>query len=204
MARRRVAAQFGGTGWDGVSDATFRILGLTGSLRSGSFNTGLLHAARELAPVGIAVDIADIRGVPLYNEDLNRDGGPEAVRSLKAQAHAAHALLFAVPEYNYSMTGVQKNLVDWLSRPVESSPLRHKPIALMGAGARFGTVRSQLALRQVFLFTESYVMIRPELMIPQAVEHFDADGRLTDAALRERVRAIVEALVLWTQQVSPR
>lgn len=194
----------GEIGWDGVSDSTIRILGLTGSLRVGSYNMGLLCAAQELAPAGVEIEIADIRGVPLYNEDLNHDGGPEAVRNLKAQTHAADALLFAVPEYNYSMTGVQKNVIDWLSRPVESSPLRHKPVALMGAGARFGTVRAQLALRQVFLFTESYAMIKPELMIPNAPEHFDSAGQLIDEALRQRVRVIVEALALWTRQVSLR
>ncbi len=182
----------------------FRILGLTGSLRKGSFNTGLLRAAQELAPDGVEIDIADIHDIPLYNEDHNYEGGPDAVRRLKAQAHAAHALLFAVPEYNYSISGVQKNLIDWLSRPVESSPLRHKPVAMIGAGARFGTVRAQLALRQVFLYTESFAMLRPDLMIPNAPEHFDAEGRLTDEALRQRVRSVVEALVKWTQQIGPR
>lgn len=187
-----------------MNEATVRILGLTGSLRHGSFNTGLLRAARELAPAGTEVEIADISRIPLYNDDLNHDGGPDPVRELKEQARAADALLFAVPEYNYSMTGVQKNLIDWLSRPAETSPLRHKPVALMGAGALFGTVRAQLALRQVFLFTESYAMLKPELMIPRAWEHFDAAGRLTDEALLQRVRALVEALVAWTHQVTPR
>jgi chromate reductase len=139
----------------------------------------------------------------LYNDDLNKDGGPESVRRLKEHARAADAVLFAVPEYNYSMTGVQKNLIDWLSRPVEGSPLRHKPVAMMGAGAMFGTVRAQLALRQVFLFTESYAMLKPELMIPRAWEHFDAEGRLTDDALRQRVAALVEALAAWARQVRP-
>lgn len=187
-----------------MSDTTFRILGLPGSLRQGSFNTGLLRAARELVPPGVEVEIADIAEVPLYNEDLNREGGPEAVRRLKERVHAADALLFATPEYNYSMTGVQKNLIDWLSRPVATSPLRHKPIALMGAGARFGTVRAQLALRQVFVFTESYVMLKPELMIPRADQFFDAHGRLHDEEERRRVAAFVEALVAWAHQVMPR
>lgn len=187
-----------------MSDTTLRILGIPGSLRKGSFNTGLLLAAQEMAPAGVAVEVADIADIPLYNDDSNKDGGPASVHRLKERARTADALLFAVPEYNYSMTGVQKNLIDWLSRPVECSPLRHKPVALMGAGAMFGTVRAQLALRQVFLFTESYAMLKPELMIPRAWEHFDAEGRLTDEALRQRVRALVEALVVWTHQVSPR
>lgn len=187
-----------------VNDMTVHILGLLGSLRRDSFNSGLLGAARELAPAGVEVEIADISSIPLYNEDLNRDGGPEVVRSLKERARAADALLFATPEYNYSMTGVQKNLIDWLSRPVATSPLRHKPVALMGAGARFGMVRAQLTLRQVFVFTESYVMLKPEVMIPRAEKHFDADGRLSDGEERRRVAALVEALVAWARQVAPR
>lgn len=183
-------------------ETKFRILGLPGSLRAGSFNTGLLRAARELAPAGVRIDIADITGIPLYNDDLNTDGGPDVVRELKERARAADALLFATPEYNYSMTGVQKNLIDWLSRPVATSPLRHKPVAMMGVGARFGTVRAQLALRQVFVFTESYALVKPELMIPMAQQHFDADGRLTDEEQRRRVEALVEALVAWARQVA--
>ncbi|HEU5344111.1 MAG TPA: NADPH-dependent FMN reductase [Ktedonobacterales bacterium] len=187
-----------------MSDARFHILGLTGSLRRGSFNTGLLRVAQELAPDGVEIEIADISAIPLYNEDLNREGGPAPVQALKQRAREADALLFATPEYNYSMTGVQKNLIDWLSRPLETTPLRHKPVAMMGAGGMFGTVRSQLALRQVFLFTESYAMINPQLMIMRSSEYFDAEGRLLDEALRQRVRMIVEGLVAWTQQISPR
>jgi chromate reductase len=187
-----------------VSEANMRILGLPGSLRRGSHNAGLLRVARELAPEGVEVEIADITGIPLYNEDLNHDGGPEPVRALKQRARLADALLFAVPEYNYSMTGVQKNVIDWLSRPLDTTPLRHKPVAMMGAGGRIGTVRAQLALRQVFVFTQSYAMISPELMIMRSPEHFDAEGRLIDEALRQRVRMIVEGLVAWTRQLAPR
>lgn len=185
-------------------ETNFKILGLPGSLRAGSFNTGLLRAARELAPAGVVVEIADISAIPLYNEDLNHEGGPDAVRELRERVRAADALLFATPEYNYSMTGVQKNLIDWLSRPIATSPLRHKPVAMMGAGARFGTVRAQLALRQVFVFTESYALLKPELMIPNAPQYFDADGRLVDEQERKRVAALVEALVAWSRQVAPR
>lgn len=187
-----------------VGEANFRILGLPGSLRKGSHNSGLLRVARELAPDGVEVEISDITDIPLYNEDLNHDGGPAAVQALKQRARLADALLFATPEYNYSMTGVQKNLIDWLSRPLDTTPLRRKPVGMMGAGGRFGTVRAQLALRQVFVFTQSYAMISPELMIMRSPEHFDAEGRLLDEALRQRVRMIVEGLVAWSRQVAPR
>lgn len=186
-----------------MTDKPFRILGISGSLRTGSFNSGLLVAARELAPAGVEVEIADIAGIPLYNDELNVDGGPEAVRALKRAIRRADALLFAVPEYNYSMTGVQKNLIDWASRPMDSSPLRGKPIALMGVGGAFGTVRAQLAMRQI-LFVHSYVMPTPELHISQPGGKFDAQGRLTDETTRQRVRAQVEALVAWAEQITPR
>ena len=186
-----------------MSDTTFRILGIGGSLRKGSHNHGLLVAAQELAPAGVEVEIADIARIPLYNDELNVDGGPEPVREFKRRIREADALLFAVPEYNYSMTGVQKNLIDWASRPMDSSPLRRKPVALMGVGGAFGTVRAQLALRQV-LFMHSHVMSAPELLIARAGEHFDASGRLTDEMSRQRVRAQVEALVAWANQIAPR
>lgn len=108
-------------------EINFRILGLPGSLRAGSFNTGLLRAARDLAPAVVEVEIADISAIPLYNENLNRDGGSDVLRVLKERVSMADAPLFAAPEYNYSMTCVRKNRIDWLSRPIATSPLRHRP-----------------------------------------------------------------------------
>lgn len=188
-----------------MTGETFHIVGVAGSLRRLSVNRGLLAAARELAPDGVEVEVVEIGALPLYNEDLNVDGGPEPVRAFKERIARADALLFATPEYNYSMTGVLKNAIDWASRPLASSPLRHKPAALMSAGAnsRFGGARAQLALRQVFLFTKSYVMLEPELIIPQAQDYFDAEGRLTDEVQRQRIRTLVVALVAWSRQVAP-
>lgn len=201
---RTVAVPFSGQRLDfSVSDATFHILGIGGSLRKGSYNHGLLVTAQELVPAGVEVEIADIASIPLYNDELNVDDGPEPVREFKRRMRAVDALLFAVPEYNYSMTGVQKNLIDWASRPLDSTPLRRKPVALMGAGGMFGTVRAQLALRQV-LNAHCLVMNTPELHITRAGEHFDAEGHLTDEVTRQRLRAQIEALVAWAAQVSPR
>lgn len=185
-----------------MSDSPFRIIGISGSLRKGSMNTGLLRAAQEVAPGGVHIEIADISRLPLYNEDDNVDGGPEPVRVFKSLLRTADAILLATPEYNYSVTGVLKNAIDWASRPVADSPLRFLPIALMGAGGQFGTVRAQLTWRQVFVFTESYVMGKPELMISRAEQFFDAQGNLTDQALRERVRLVVESLVAWAHRVT--
>jgi chromate reductase, NAD(P)H dehydrogenase (quinone) len=183
---------------------TFQILGIPGSLRRHSMNRSLLRAAQAVVPDGVSLDIHDIGGIPLFNADVEAEGNPPAVREFRARIRAADALLIATPEYNYSIPGVLKNAIDWASRTVNDppSPLRHKPVALIGAsGGMSGTVRSQLALRQVFLNTESFVMLKPELIIPSAAALFDADGTLTDAAIIERIRTVVISLVDWTKRL---
>ena len=185
-----------------MSRHTLHILGIPGSLRRRSYNRGLIRAAAELAPPGIAVETSDLIGIPLYNGDLEDEGIPEPVRQLAERIRGSAAVLIATPEYNYGIPGVLKNAIDWVSRPWAAGALKHKPIALMGAsGGQFGTVRAQLALRQVFINTESFVMPRPELMIPRAQTVFDAHGNLVDESLRDRVRALVGALAEWTERV---
>jgi chromate reductase len=113
----------------------------------------------------------------------------------------ADAVLIATAEYNYSVPGPLKNAIDWLSRPSAESPLRHKPIAVMGATTGgFGTVRSQLALRQVLLFTRSLVLTEPELLVSRAQELFDAESNLTDEKTRHALHALVVALAAWTRK----
>ncbi len=183
-----------------MSSGRFQILGIAGSLRKASYNRGLLRAAREVAPEGVDIDIFDLLPIPLYNGDVEAAGDPAPVRELKERIRAADALLIATPEYNYSIPGVLKNAIDWASRPPQDSPLRHKPIALMGASpGGFGTVRSQLALRQVFVFTKSYVLLEPEVHVSAAGDKFDAEGNLSDAQTPQNVRALVMALVEWAR-----
>ena len=170
-----------------MTDGPFRILGIAGSLRRGSFNRGLLRAATEVAPDGVELETFELGSIPLYNEDVRVAGEPAAVGELKERIRAADGLLIATPEYNYSVPGVLKNAIDWASRPPEETPLRHKPIGLMGAGGTYGTARSQLALRQVFLFTRSYVLPEPELYVVNAREKFDQDGNLQDEPTRQLV-----------------
>jgi chromate reductase, NAD(P)H dehydrogenase (quinone) len=190
---------------EGVKMApSITVLGISGSLRAGSFNTALLRAAQELAPQGMVIDIYDLSPIPLYNADLEQEGGPEAVGHFKEAIRAADALLFAVPEYNYSIPGVLKNAIDWASRPAQSSPLSGKPIAMMGAGGRFGTVRAQLHFSQIALFANMFALNKPELMIPMAWEKFDGQGRLTDGATREQLGGLLAALGAWTNQLKPR
>jgi len=179
--------------------STVRILGIAGSLRKGSFNRAALRAAQTLVPADATLDIFDLEGIPPFNEDDEKTLPPR-VAELKAGIRAADAVLIVTPEYNYSIPGVLKNAIDWASRPPQDSPLRHKPIALMGASpGGFGTVRSQLALRQVFVFTKSPVLLEPEVHVSAAGDKFDAEGNLTDATTRQSVRALVTALVDWVQ-----
>jgi chromate reductase len=185
-----------------VSAGRFQILGIAGSLRRASYNRALLRAAQQVAPDGVDIRTFDLLPIPLFNEDVEAAGDPEPVGELKAQIRAADALLIACPEYNYSVPGVLKNAVDWASRPPRDSALQHKPIALMGASpGAFGTVRSQLALRQTFLFTRSYVLPEPELYVSAAHEKFDPDGNLRDDQIRQRIRTLLEALVAWSRRL---
>jgi chromate reductase len=176
------------------------VLGFAGSLRHGSYNRALLREALDLAPEGMRIEIFDLTPIPLYNQDTDLNGWrPESVEIFKQKIRDADALLIATPEYNYSVSGVLKNAIDWASRPARGSPLDGKPIALMGAsGGDSGTARAQLALRQSFVFTNSPVLLKPEVLLRRARERFDEDLRLRDEQTRDFVRQLLEALVEWT------
>ena len=181
------------------------IFGIAGSLRAGSYNRALLRAAAELLPPGVTLEIGDIRDVPLFDADVQAQGDPPAVTRLKQQIEEADAFLIATPEYNYSIPGVLKNALDWASRPPKTCCLRRKPIGIMGCSSgESGTMRSQLALRQMFVFTDSYAMLQPELRVPRAGEAFDEEGRLVDAAVRERLGLFLRALSDWAAMVGSR
>jgi chromate reductase len=186
-----------------ATQAASHLLGIPGSLRAGSFNRGLLRAAAEVLPPGVEREIFLLDGIPLYNADLQARGDPPSVEEFKRRIATADALLIATPEYNYSIPGVLKNALDWASRPPKASPLRKKPIGIMGAsGGESGTIRSQLALRQMFVCTDSSVMAQPELRVTNAGQRFDAEGRLVDEELRERLRAFLAALAEWARLVA--
>jgi chromate reductase len=157
-----------------------KVLGICGSLRQGSYNAMALRAARKLAPAGITIEIADIGRIPLYNDDVRLAGEPGAVQELKAQVRAADALLIATPEYNFSIPGVLKNTLDWLSRPPEPS-FTGKPVAIMGASpGPVGTARVQYDLRKVLVFLDAFTVNKPEVFISFAQNKFDPQGELTD------------------------
>ncbi|HEY7782185.1 MAG TPA: NADPH-dependent FMN reductase [Ktedonobacterales bacterium] len=178
-----------------------RVLGIAGSLRRGSLNRGLLRAAIELAPDHMVITPYEgLRAIPPYDGDVEAEGDPDPVADLKARIRGADALLIVSPEYNYGIPGVLKNAIDWVSRPPRTSPLSHKPIAIMGASTgNFGTARCQLALRQTFHFTKSYVLIEPDVLVVRAAERFDDEGNLRDEATREHVARLVESLERWVR-----
>jgi chromate reductase len=182
-----------------------RILGFAGSLRRASYNRGLIRAATELAPAGIVVEVFDLDGIPLYNQDVEDVGEPSSVVSFKRAITRADALLVATPEYNHGVPGVLKNAIDWASRPRVTSPLRDKSVAVVGASPGNGsTARAQAQLRDAFVFTGACVMPQPELLIAAAGSHFDDDGNLTDPALRASLLELVGALQAWTLRIDLR
>lgn len=180
-----------------------KIIALSGSLRQDSYNTAALRAAVELAPEGVEIEIAGIDGIPLFSQDDEARGIPDAVTALGARIAAADAVLIATPEYNYSVPGVLKNAIDWLSR-LKPQPLAGKPGAIIGASmGQFGTARAQYHLRQTLVFMDMHLLNKPEVMIGQAHERFQ-DGRLSDERTREHLAKLLAALADWTRRVGGR
>lgn len=178
------------------------VAGFAGSLRAASYNRALLRAARELAPPGLTIEIVDIAGIPLYDADIESEGDPEPVAAFKRAVGAADGLLIATPEYNHGVPAVTKNVIDWCSRPPRKSVLDRKPVAVMGATPGMGgTARGQSQLRQAFVFTNSYVLPQPEVLVREASEVFDQEGRLTDEPTREHVAKFLAALAAWIERV---
>ena len=167
-----------------------KLLGIAGSLREGSYNRGLLRAARELLPEGVELVEFDIRSLPFYDGDVEAAGDPEPVMALKDAIRDADALLIATPEYNRGVPGGLKNAVDWASRPPLGSPLAGKPVALMGASTgRGGTALAQQQLREALEFPRAIVLDEPQVLVPEAYLRFDEHGDLVETtAIRCRAR----------------
>lgn len=179
------------------------VVGISGSLRSGSYNTAALRACAQLTPPGMSIEIAEIGALPIYNGDFDGEKTPQVVREFKEKIRVADAVLIVSPEYNYSIPGGLKNAIDWASRSATGpNVFAQKPVAIMGASpGMLGTARMQYHLRQVFVFLDSWVLNKPEVMISKAHEKFDAQGLLTDEGTRKVMKAQLEALAALVERL---
>jgi chromate reductase len=180
-----------------------RVLGISGSLRGGSYNTELLRAAAELLPPPVEIELFDgLKAVPPYDEDDDIGGGPDGDRELRRAIEDADAILIATPEYNSSVPGQLKNALDWASRPFPANALQGKPVAVVGASTgMFGAVWSQAEVRKV-LGSIGARVIDMDLPVPHAGEAFTEDGRLAESELRERYAEILDELAALAEQFS--
>jgi chromate reductase, NAD(P)H dehydrogenase (quinone) len=174
-----------------------KVLAVSGSLRSDSYNTSLLRAAIEAAPEGVEVELFDpagIRELPVYDQDLDAGLPPGPVMRLREAWGSADALLFATPEYNGSIPGGLKNAIDWASRPRLEAALLNKTASVIGASpGQFGAMWAQADLRKI-LGTAGARVVGDELPVTRAHEKFDSSGRLLDGELFERLRIVLETL----------
>lgn len=169
------------------------LLGVCGSLRKASLNRALLTAVGEELPEGATLRLWGSLDLPIFNSDV---GEPTAVTDLKRAIAESDGVVFAVPEYNYSIPGGLKNALDWLSRPPPLSPMRGKPCGLVGAASGMsGTIRAQAHMRQILVFSDSPCLSQPEVLIPRAQDRFGPDGRLTDDSTRALLAKFGEAMV---------
>jgi chromate reductase len=182
--------------------AKLKILGIPGSLRQNSYNRGLLRAAQQLVPADAEIEIFELAGIPPFSEDDEKNP-PQRVVEFKKKIREADAILFATPEYNYSIPGVLKNAIDWASRPYGDSAWLGKPVAVMGASVgAIGTARAQYHLRQVFVFLNVHEMKQPEMMIGSAGQKFDASGNLTDQSTKEHLQKFLATFVAHVKRVA--
>jgi NAD(P)H-dependent FMN reductase len=171
-----------------------KLIGISGSLRRASFNTALLRAAAELMPEGSVLAVKTIDGIPLYNADVEARGIPKSVTNLKDAVATADGLILSTPEYKYSMPGVLKNAIDWLSRP--DADIKRvfggKPVALIGATpGGFGTILCQAAWLPVLRTLGTKLWCEGRLLISRAPSVFDADGKLTNQTVIDQLRSFV-------------
>jgi chromate reductase, NAD(P)H dehydrogenase (quinone) len=173
-----------------------KILGISGSLRRGSYNTSLLGSAAGLLSADVEFELwGGLKEVPPYDEDDDTEEAPAAATALREAIAGADAVLFATPEYNSSVPGQLKNAIDWVSRPLATNPLRNKPVAVVGASTgAFGAVWSQGELRKVLAATGARV-VEGEVAVGHAPTRFDEDGRLVDENLLEQLEEVVAVLV---------
>lgn len=177
-----------------------KILGVSGSLRKGSYNSALLTAALELLPDGMTMEIFDLQALPFFSQDSENPFPPQVI-DFREKVREADALLIATPEYNSSVSATLKNALDWGSRG-RDQPLKGKPVAIIGASTgNFGTVRSQLQLRQILTHIGALPLGKPEVLVARAEKAFDSEGRLVDETVNGFLKDLLTALMNWSKKV---
>jgi NAD(P)H-dependent FMN reductase len=182
-----------------------KILGISGSLRRASYNTALLRAATKLMPPETTLEVGSIRGIPLYDGDVEAQGIPATVTQLKEAIAAADGVLLVTPEYNNSVPGVFKNAIDWLSRPPADVKrvFAAKPFALIGASpGAFGTTLSQAALLPVLRTLGTHAWFGGRLLVARAGGVFDEAGALKDATIEEQLKQFLAGYVGFVQRTA--
>jgi chromate reductase, NAD(P)H dehydrogenase (quinone) len=183
-----------------------KVLGISGSLRRGSYNSALLRAATALMPEGATLEVATIRGIPLYDADIEAQGIPAAVAQLKEAVVAADGVLLVTPEYNNSIPGVFKNTIDWLSRPAADARrvFGGRRFALIGAtpGA-WGTTLSQSAWLPVLRTLGVQLWTGGRLMVARAGNVFDESGVLKDATIEDQLKQFLGGYVTFLRRTPP-
>src|SRR6516162_24854 len=175
-----------------------KLLGISGSLRAQSFNSGALSVVGSVLPEGMQFNVASLADLPFYNADVEQRGFPAEVESFRRKVAAAEALIFAVPEYNFSVPGVLKNALEWLSRPPHS-PTNGKPCAVFGASVSpLGTARGQFHFRHICVSLNMIPVNTPHVDITNAKAKFDAESRLTDEPSIDLLRQLVNELCSLT------
>ncbi len=175
-----------------------KIVGISGSLRKGSYNTALLMAAMENLPGKARMEIFTCEGIPLYNPDLDGEEKPAPVSRLRDAVTESDAVLFATPEYNHSIPGVLKNTIDWLSRPGFKSPMAGKPAGMVSASKSFlGGARAQEHLKQILDSLLSPLFPSTECLVGTAPEKFDGNGTLVDKNTLMFLRKYLEGFENW-------
>ena len=173
------------------------IVGLCGSLRAASYNRMLLQLAESLMPASMKLQVAQWRDVPVFDADLLAKGMPAPVAGLREQVRRADGLLIVTPEYNFSIPGGLKNLIDWLSRG-EDQPFAGKPVAILSASpGPLGGARVQYDLRKVMLFVNAMTLVKPEVFVGNVAGKFNAEGACTDETTRKFVTAQMAAFETW-------
>jgi NAD(P)H-dependent FMN reductase len=185
-----------------------RILGISGSLRTGSYNTALLRAAKSAAESSIELEVATLHGIPLYDGDVEeRDGLPESVATLKEKIVASDGVLLVTPEYNNGIPGVFKNAIDWLSRPPSDAPrvFRDRPFALIGASpGGYGTILAQNGWLPVLRTLGVRHWTGGRLMVSRADHVFDEAGGIKDEAIRGQLARFIKGFAEFAAESAAR